>query len=178
MRLLWIWKIGIQSLYKSPEFRYFRSSLSILSVITAPDNGVEDWPYYHLERPQVIYKNGKYYLFYSYFKMLMNPKWLQKVKHKRVTNSSLHCYISDRIDGAYEPINQDDLIVKWSEKTGMYGTNFLKTSTEPEEFIAYGWYHRLHALAISPTFRVIWKNKEPQIQPNTSKVSILRSKRL
>ena len=138
-------------------------------VITAPNHGIEDWPYYHLERPQVIYKNGKYYLFYSCFKMLMNPKWLQKNQHKRVTNSSLYCYVSDRIDGNYEPINADDFIVQGSEKTGMYGTNFLQITTEPEEFIAYGWYHRLHALAISPTFRVIWKNKQPQIQPNTSK---------
>ncbi|MEO8890203.1 MAG: hypothetical protein ABI417_01495 [Coleofasciculaceae cyanobacterium] len=55
-----------------------------------------------------------------------------------------------------------------SEKTGMYGTNFLQTSTDPEAFIAYGWYHRLHKLAISPAFRVIWKN-QPQIQPNNSK---------
>lgn len=132
-------------------------------VIKPPDNGIEDWPYYHLERPQVIYKNGKYYLFYSCFKMLMNPQWLQKVKHKKVTNSSLYCYVSDKIDGDYEPINPDDFIVQGSEKTGMYGTNFLQTSTAPEEFIAYGWYHRLHNLAISPAFRVIWKNQEPQL---------------
>lgn len=141
----------------------------LLPPVITPDHDVEDWPYYHLERPQVIYNNNKYYLFYSCFKMLMNPQWLQKVKHKRVTNSSLYCYVSDRIDGAYEPINPDDFIVQGSEKTGMYGTNFLQTSTDPEEFIAYGWYHRLHNLAISPAFQVIWKNQEPQIQPNSSK---------
>jgi beta-fructofuranosidase len=96
----------------------------------------------------------------------------------RIVEKTSRCYIFNRIDGNYEPINLADFIVKGSEKAGMYGTNFRKTSTEPEEFIAYRWYHRLHALAISAAFRVIWKNKEPQIQLNTSKVSLPRVKRL
>jgi len=37
----------------------------------------------------------------------------------------------------------------------MYGTNFLQISTAPEEYIAYGWYHRLHALEVSSAYRVI-----------------------
>ncbi len=40
----------------------------------------------------------------------------------------------------------------------MYGTNFLQVSTESEKFIAYGWYHRLHALAVSQAFQVHWQN--------------------
>jgi beta-fructofuranosidase len=119
---------------------------------------VEDWPYYHLERPQVIYKNGKYNLFFSCFKQFFNPKWLQKLKHKKVTNSSLYWYISDSLAGPYKPVDNDEYIVKGSEKTGMYGTNFLQISTEPEEYIAYGWYHRIHALEVQGAFRVIWKN--------------------
>lgn len=126
-------------------------------AVEAPTNGEENWPYYHMERPQVIYKDGKYHLFFSCFKMLMNPKWLQELNHRRITNSSLYWYISDHITGPYKPVNNDEFIVKGSEKTGMYGTNFLQVST-PEEFIAYGWYHRLHALAVSQAFRVNWKN--------------------
>ncbi len=126
-------------------------------AVEAPANTVEDWPYYHMERPQVIYKGGKYHLFFSCFKMLMNQKWLQ-LSHKRITNSSLFWYISDHITGPYQPINKDDFIVRGSEKTGMYGTNFLQISTESEEFVAYGWYHRLHALAVSQAFRATWKD--------------------
>ncbi|MBD2776137.1 family 43 glycosylhydrolase [Iningainema tapete] len=129
-------------------------------VIEAPTDTAEHWPYYHLERPQVIYKEGKYHLFFSCFKMLMNPKWLQQVKHKRVTSSSLYWYISDHITGPYQPIDKDECIVKGSEKTGMYGTNFLQVSTNPDKYIAYGWYHRLHTLEISPTFSVVWKNTD------------------
>lgn len=65
-----------------------------------------------------------------------------------------------------------------SEKTRMYDTKLLQTSSNPETIIADGWYHRLHTLAISPGFRVIWKNQEPQIQPNISKVALPGVKRL
>lgn len=127
-------------------------------AINVPVNAVEGWPYYHLERPQVIYKNGKYNLFFSCFKQFFNLKWLQQVKHKRITNSSLYWYVSDNVEGPYQPITNDEFIVRGSEKTGMYGTNFLQISTAPEEYIAYGWYHRLHALEVSSAYRVIWHN--------------------
>jgi beta-fructofuranosidase len=117
-----------------------------------------NWPYYHMERPQVLYKNGKYHLFFSCFKMFMNQNWMQKLKHKRINNSSLYWYISDSITGPFKPVNDDEYIVTGSEKTGMYGTNFLQVSTDPEELIAYGWYHRLHVLEVSQMFRVIWKD--------------------
>lgn len=119
---------------------------------------VEDWAYYHMERPQVIYKNGKYNLFFSCFKMLMNPKWLRQMSNKKITNSSLYWYISDNIEGSYQPVNRGDFIVRGSEKTGMYGTNFLQLSTQPEQSIAYGWYHRLHTLGVSRLLRVNWDN--------------------
>jgi len=117
-----------------------------------------DWPYYHMERPQVIYKGGKYHLFFSCFKMFMNPEWLKKLKHKRVTNSSLYWYIADDIAGPYTPVDEKEYIVIGSEKTGLYGINFLETSSGQEEYIAYGWYHRLHALEVSQTFRAVWKD--------------------
>ncbi len=119
----------------------------------------ENWPYYHMERPQVIYKNGKYNLFFSCFKMLMNPKWTQEKNNRKITNSSLYWYVSDNIEGDYQPVNKDNFIVRGSEKTGMYGTNFLQVSTQSEKLIAYGWYHRLHTLGVSPLLGVNWDNE-------------------
>ena len=127
-------------------------------AVEAPMDALDDWPYYHMERPQVIYRDGKYHLFFSCFKVFLNPKWLGKLSHNRITNSSLYWYISDSINGPYKPVNDNDFIVRGSEKTGMYGTNFLKLAANEERLIAYGWYHRLHALAVSQVFRVIWKN--------------------
>jgi len=45
----------------------------------------------------------------------------------------------------------------------MYGTNFLQISTAPEEYIAYGWYHRLHALEVSSAYRVDWHSASIRI---------------
>ena len=145
-------------------------------AVEAPVDAI-DWPYYHLERPQVIYKNGKYHLFFSCFKQFFNPTWLQKFNHKRVTNSSLYWYMSDNITGPYKPVEHDEYIVKGSEKTGMYGTNFLQISTQPEEYIAYGWYHRIHALEVQGAFRVIWKNidsRDSQSHVDTLEISPFR----
>ena len=131
-------------------------------VVQAPIDAADDWPYYHMERPQVIYRDGKYHLFFSCFKMLMNPRWLQKVNSNRITNSSLYWYTADTIEGPYQPVNPDNFIVAGSEKTGLYGTNFLQVCSEPEEIIAYGWYHRLYALEVSPAFKVHWTHPPHQ----------------
>ncbi|HEY9845055.1 MAG TPA: family 43 glycosylhydrolase, partial [Candidatus Caenarcaniphilales bacterium] len=129
-------------------------------VLAATSDTAADWPYYHTERPQVIFKDGKYHLFFSCFRMFLNPRWLQKVNSQRITTSSLYWYISDTITGPFQPACADESIVAGSEKTGMYGTNLLKVSTDPEKFMPYGWYHRLHALAVSPTFRATWPSTE------------------
>lgn len=145
-------------------------------AVKVPVDAAEDWPYYHLERPQVIHKDGKYHLFFSCFKMFMNPNWLQKVNSKRVTNSSLYWYISDNLTGPYEPVNQDDFIIRGSETTGMYGTNFLRVSTDPEELIAYGWYHRLHALGVSQAFQVNWKNMTSNVDSTANTLQDTKQK--
>ena len=41
----------------------------------------------------------------------------------------------------------------------MYGINFLEVSKEPEKLIAYGWYHRIHTLAVTKAFKVTWEDK-------------------
>ncbi|MBW4421350.1 MAG: family 43 glycosylhydrolase [Myxacorys californica WJT36-NPBG1] len=121
----------------------------------------DHWAYYHMERPQVIYRAGKYHLFFSCFKMFFEQTWLQRERHQRITNSSLYWYTSEQIAGPYHPVDPDDYVVTGSEKSGLYGTNFLQISEEPEEFIAYGWYHRLHTLETSRVFQVSWDVTEP-----------------
>lgn len=110
-----------------------------------------------MERPQVIYKYGKYHLFFSCWTQWLNPKWTDKVGWKNITNSSLYWYISDYIDGTFEPVSEKPVCLG-SDRTGIYGTNFLAVAEDPEEFIAYGWYHRLIKLRISPVFKVKWSN--------------------
>lgn len=123
-------------------------------VLVAPPDG-KDWGFYHLERPQVIYRDNQYHLFFSCFRMFQNQKWLHQHPRGRITNSSLHWYVSDRLTGQFQPVKINQSIVPGSETSGLYGTNLLETAN-PDEYIAYGWYHRLHVLEVSPRYRIRW----------------------
>jgi beta-fructofuranosidase len=125
------------------------------AVAPTPDSAT-DWPYYHMERPQVFYKDDRYHLLFSCFRVFLNPSWRHKLNSRRITNSSLYWYVADQITGPYHPIAAGDAIVPGSEKTGLYGINLLPLSPDLNESIAYGWYHRLHKLAVAPTFRATW----------------------
>ena len=125
-------------------------------------DGTNESPYYEMERPQVIYKNGKYHLFFSCWTQWLHPKWIEKVGRKNLTDSSLYWYISDNITGPFKPVS-DKPVCRGSERTGIYGTNFFPASDKPEEFIAYGWYYRLMTLGISPLVKVRWDNNSIKI---------------
>ncbi|MBD2776044.1 glycoside hydrolase family 68 protein [Iningainema tapete] len=119
--------------------------------------GTNESPYYEMERPQVIYKNGQYHLFFSCWTTWLNPKWIEKVGKDQITDSSLYWYVSDCITGPFKPVSEKP-VVQGSEKTGMYGTNFFPSPDNPDEFIAYGWYYKRMTLALSPLHRVCWNN--------------------
>jgi beta-fructofuranosidase len=125
--------------------------------------GTKESLFYEMERPQVIYKGGKYHLFFSCWHHKLNPKCLQKWTSKEVTNSSLYWYISDKITGPFKPASEFP-VVRGSEKTGLYGTNFFPAPDFSEEFIAYGWYHRLSVLEVSPVYRVHWNDNSLTIR--------------
>lgn len=115
-----------------------------------------DWPFYHMERPQVFLKDGRYHLFFSCFRVYLNPRWLAKVNARRITNSTLYWYVADQITGPYQPMLLDESIVPGSDRLGMYGMNFLPVDDQLHDFIAYGWYHRLHTLGVSSVWRAHW----------------------
>ncbi|MBW4506245.1 MAG: glycoside hydrolase family 68 protein [Scytonematopsis contorta HA4267-MV1] len=124
--------------------------------------GTKESPFYEMERPQVIYRNGKYHLFFSCWTTWLNPKWLEKVGTDNITDSSLYWYVSDSITGPFEPVSEKP-IVTGSEKTGIYGTNFFPAPDNPEEFIAYGWYYRRMTLATAAVHQVRWDNDSIEI---------------
>ncbi len=141
----------------------------LLSPVAGP--GVEksddsaSWPFYHLERPQVIYFQGKYHLFFSCFKNFVNPLWLAQVGSDRVTDSTLYWYVSDAITGPFRPTS-DLPVVPGSETTGLYGTTFSplpgleswQAISEASEvkMTVLGWYTRDYRLAIAQEFHGIW----------------------
>lgn len=124
--------------------------------------GTNESAFYEMERPQVIYKNGKYHLFFSCWTIWLNPKWLDKVGKEMISDSSLYWYVADDIAGPYLPVSEKP-VVKGSEKTGLYGTNFFSAPNKPEELIAYGWYYRRMTLAILPIHQVRWDERSLEI---------------
>ncbi|MEL7224883.1 MAG: glycoside hydrolase family 68 protein, partial [Cyanobacteria bacterium J06576_12] len=84
----------------------------------------ELWPFYHLERPQVIFFQGRYHLFFSCFKESINPLWLAEIGENKVSDSTLYWYVSEKITGPFHPAN-DLPVVPGSESTELYGTTFF-----------------------------------------------------
>ena len=122
--------------------------------------GTEEGIYVEMERPQVIYQHGQYHLFFSITPEGINPKWLKKVGRDGINGSSLHWYVSDKIMGPYKAVSEKP-IVKGSDKTELYGTNFIQTPKG--EFIAYGFYQSTFTLEISPHFPVRWDKDHLEI---------------
>jgi beta-fructofuranosidase len=107
-------------------------------------------PFYETERPQVIFKHGKYHLFFSCGNKMVNKRWLNKTGFKNIiTFTTLYWYVSDDIKGPYKPAAGEPF-VKGSHETGLYGVNFTAALDDPNNLNAYGWNFRY--MALSKTF--------------------------
>ncbi len=144
-------------------------------VSAASIDGSVDWPFYHLERPQVIYFQNKYHLFFSCFKAFVNPLWLDKVGAENVTDSTLYWYVADSVTGPFKPAKPLPTVLG-SESTGLYGTTFypleqggnwrLLETADEAEITVLGWYHEDYTLAVSQEFKAIWDNSGVRIVKN------------
>jgi hypothetical protein len=131
--------------------------------ITTTD--ADTWPFHHLERPQIIYFQGQYHLFFSCFKDFVNPRWLSRIGANRVSDSTLYWYVSDSITGPFEPSSPVP-VVPGSESTGLYGTTFSPLPllenwqqihhASEVQLAVLGWYAKDFRLAIAREFYGIW----------------------
>ncbi|PSN16416.1 beta-fructosidase [filamentous cyanobacterium CCT1] len=62
--------------------------------------------FYEMERPQIIYKQGRYHLFFSCWLTKLNPKCLPTVEQRQITDSTLYWYVSDH---PTDPLSQQVL---------------------------------------------------------------------
>ena len=152
-----------------PSHRTHRPPLA--SSIESPieKDASASWPFYHLERPQIIYFQDKYHLFFSCFKEFVNPTWLKTIGAEKVTDSTLYWFVSDSVTGPFEPSSSLP-VVPGSEATGLYGTTFsplpmvddwtemsaLGKANGEVHLTVLGWYHQDYTLAIAGEFRAIW----------------------
>ncbi|PPJ63785.1 tetratricopeptide repeat protein [Cuspidothrix issatschenkoi] len=124
--------------------------------------------YLEMERPQVIYRDGKYHLFFSVGSEFINPKWLEQLEMEErktvaITRCSLHWYTADNITGPFTAVGKIP-IVQGSPETGLYGTNFMQTLDG--EWFAYGCYFWSKTLEVHPRFPVVWNEEKLEILIN------------
>ncbi|MEL6263070.1 MAG: family 43 glycosylhydrolase [Cyanobacteria bacterium J06631_12] len=143
-----------------------------ISMGTTPSVNQALWPFYHLERPQIIFFQGRYHLFFSCFKQFVNPLWLEQLGTHTVSDSTLYWYVSDNIMGPFLPSSSLPVVLG-SEKTGLYGTTFFDlppsdtdvelANSEPFEMKVIGWYSKDYRLAIAQEFSAIWTSESLKI---------------
>ena len=145
----------------------FAGPYKLQSPVAGPKiSGIDDWPFTEMERPQIIFHQGKYHMFFSCWLWNLNPEWLKTVKNYRLRESSLYWFTADSITGPYKPSSSFP-VVPGSTQTGMYATNFLKDSKEEhEEYHAFGWNHRIYTLQTSRLFKVQFKDDSIEIIRN------------
>jgi len=133
------------------------------------DKEDELWPFYHLERPQVVFFRGQYHLFFSCFKHSINPLWLEKIGEHNVSDSTLYWYVSELATGPFRPMS-DLPVVPGSKTTGLYGTTFFPLAAGGDwsqvakmndaaaslELAVLGWYFEDYRLAIAREFSALW----------------------
>ena len=73
-------------------------------------DAIEQWPFGEMERPQVIFQNGQYHLFFSCWPRYLNPHWRSQIDPKRITGSSLYHYVFDSIDGPFQPTSSTPIV--------------------------------------------------------------------
>jgi beta-fructofuranosidase len=120
--------------------------------------GSDESPFYEMERPQVIYQNGQYHLFFSAFVKALNPIWLTQIGTQGITDSTVYWFVSSSITGPFKPISSKPFL-KGSERTGLYGTYFFPLPHQSDIYFAYGWRHRLFMLNIDFVYQMNWQNQ-------------------
>jgi tetratricopeptide (TPR) repeat protein len=137
-------------------------SYKILPPVATPLlDGKNESIFGEMERPQIIPRFGKYYLFFCAAPRCVHPQWQAQVGTDNITMSSLYWYVSDSLTGNYRPIVEKP-IVKNSDKTNLYGMS-LQRDFEGNYF-ACGCYHKSMTLAVSRRFPVQWTADKIEIQ--------------
>ena len=135
---------------------------SCLPPVAYPEmTDIREGIFYELERPQIIPRNGKFFLFFSCWTAHINPKWIERVGMEKITGSSLYCYVSDLPEGPYLPIAEKP-VVPGSDRTGLYATQ-LTFDPRSARWFACGWYPENFTLEVSTRFPVVWEGDRVEI---------------
>ncbi len=74
----------------------------LLSPLCAPGR------YAEMECPQIVFANGKVYLFFSVLKTKYDPAWLEK---NPVAQGGLHCYVAESLANIFTPLGRSGIVL-------------------------------------------------------------------
>jgi len=131
---------------------------------------IKKWGQYHvtgtqsgfweMERPQVLYNQGRYHLFFHCWGFHINPDWAGKHLPRGLEygnqHSLLYHFEASIAEGPYMP-SKSTPVVPGSAETGLYGVHFVPAPrsmslTGSPEWIVFGWNRGEVSLEISGTY--------------------------
>jgi len=119
--------------------------------------------FYEMERPRVLYRNGRYHLFFHCWTMHVLPEWIAQhlsgIPAQDFSDTSLYHFISDHVEGPYEPYRK--AIVPGSGTSGIYGTHFVEgqheeSTTRVTRSPILGWNVKTATLELSGAVSLEW----------------------
>lgn len=91
--------------------------------------------YAQMECPQVIERDGTWYLFFSSAASDYDPDWAAAVGGAQ---TGLHCFVADSLTGPYEPLKGHGIVS--GTDSNLYATRLLPDPDRPGEHLALGWF--------------------------------------
>ena len=118
-----------------------------------------------IDRPQVILANNQYYLTFSCPSDRLHPDWRSRLVPRRLSESSMFCYVADAITGPYRPFPEDEPFVWGSERTRLTRSGLFFDSSKQKLFV-YGSYPQSQLLEVSQCFSIGWNGEKLGIMFN------------
>ncbi|TAF52476.1 MAG: hypothetical protein EAZ61_07955 [Oscillatoriales cyanobacterium] len=112
-----------------------------------------------IDRPQIILANNQYYLIFSCASHHLHPEWRSRLVPRRLSESSMFCYVSDSITGPYRPFPDDEPFVWGSERTELIRSGVFVEQVQRKLFV-YGHYPKSQLLDVSKGFPIGWNGKK------------------
>lgn len=145
----------------SPEGPY--QTLPPVVFPTFKNQSTEEGMFYECERSHVVYKEGKWHLFFSTYLRRINLDWFETLGKDKdlITDSTLYHFISPNIEGPYLPAEEIP-VVQGSSQTEIFATNFV--ANQAGGISAYGSCMGCLDLDVSGQWQVLWDNDKPRIE--------------
>lgn len=91
--------------------------------------------YAQMECPQVIERDGKWYLFFSSDVKDYSPDWAARIGGAQ---TGLHAYVGDSLRGPFRPVNQNAVVS--GTDSNLYAVRLVNDPQRPGQHLALGWF--------------------------------------